>query len=203
MSRIPQTAITLLVDATGSMSPYASQVVDGLNYYTQTLCAQAPGPVFATLATFAEDVTVQYTQRPIHRVDKVRLETYHPSGNTALYDAIASILERVPPAPEQRQLVIILSDGEDVCSHTPLTDCAARVAQAQARGVQVVFLGDGPEALAVAALLGIPEGNRYLFTARAGMRQVFASLATSTVQALASVVKRGELPAQFFDHQQN
>lgn len=48
MPKLTQTHITLLVDCTGSMLPYAHQVVDGLNHYTLELCRQAPGPVFAT-----------------------------------------------------------------------------------------------------------------------------------------------------------
>jgi hypothetical protein len=197
MSSTMQTHVTLLVDQTGSMFPYASQVVDGLNFYTKALCAQTPGPVFATLATFNTEVTVHYTHRPIHKVDKIRLETYQPDGSTALYDAISQVLASLPGGA-QKQLVIVLSDGEDVCSHTTLTDCADQVALAQARGVRIVFLGDGPEALALADLLGIPAGCRYLFMAREGLKQVFEQLATQTVQAISSVVSHGLLPEHFF-----
>jgi hypothetical protein len=195
-----QTHITLLIDRTTSMTPYAGQVVDGLNYYVKQLCAQAPGPVFATLQTFAETVTTEYQQRPIHRVDKLRLESYSPYGNTALYDAIKATLEVLPVASPQRQLAVILSDGEDVCSMTTLTDCAAVIAKAQAAGVLVVFLGDGPEALETAALLGIPAHCRYRFTAREGLRNVFQVLTTQTVQALTEVATKGLLPAQFFSN---
>jgi hypothetical protein len=195
-----QTHVTLLVDETGSMAPYASQVVDGLNYYVKALCAQAPGPVFATLATFAEEATIHYRQRPLHRVDKLRLESYLPHGNTALYDAIYATLGPLPLASPQRQMVVILSDGEDVCSVTSLTDCAEAIAQAQAREVLVVFLGDGEEALATAALLGIPEHCRYRFTAREGLRNMFHVLTTHTVQALTEVATRGLLPDRFFSN---
>jgi hypothetical protein len=75
-----QTHLSLLIDRTGSMTPYASHVVDGLNYYVTGLCAQASGPVFATLMTFAETVTTHYTHRPLHRVDKLRLEAYRPDS---------------------------------------------------------------------------------------------------------------------------
>ena len=200
MATTTQTHVTLLVDQTASMAPYASQVVDGLNYYTKALCAQTPAPVFASLATFNIDVTMHYTHRPIHRVDKIRLETYCPEGSTALYDAISAVLTSLPSAAgaTQQHLVIILSDGEDVCSHTTLTDCADQVALAQARGVRIVFLGDGPEALALADLLGIPPGCRYLFMAREGLKQVFEQLATQTVQAIGAVVSQGLLPERFF-----
>lgn len=200
MATTTQTHVTLLVDQTGSMAPYASQVVDGLNYYTKALCAQTPGPVFASLLTFHTDVMTHYTHRPIHKVDKIRLETYHPEGSTALYDAISAVLTSLPSTAggTQQHLVIVLSDGEDVCSHTTLTDCADQVALAQARGVRIVFLGDGPEALALADLLGIPAGCRYLFMAREGFKQVFEQLATQTVQALGSVVSQGLLPERFF-----
>jgi hypothetical protein len=193
-----QTHITLLVDRTGSMTPYAAQVVDGLNHYAKALCAQAPGPVFASLLTFAEEVTTHYRQRPLHHVDKLRLESYVPHGNTALYDALCGTLGTLPLASPQRQMLVILSDGEDVCSVTSLTDCAEAIAQAQAKGVLVVFLGDGPEALETAALLGIPEHCRYLFTARDGLRNVFQLLTTQTVSALTEVATRGLLPERFF-----
>lgn len=200
MATTTQTHVTLLVDQTGSMAPYASQVVDGLNYYTKALCAQTPGPVFASLVTFNTEVTMHYTHRPIHRVDKIRLETYRPEGSTALYDAVSAVLTSLPgdTGRLQQHLVIVLSDGEDVCSHTTLTDCADQVALAQARGVRIVFLGDGPEALALADLLGIPAGCRYLFMAREGLKQVFEQLATQTVQAIGSVVSHGLLPERFF-----
>jgi hypothetical protein len=193
-----QTHITLLIDQTASMFPYTTQVVDGLNYYVEALCAQTPGPVFATLKTFAEAVTTHYEQRPVHRVDKIRVESYVPEGNTALYDAIETTLENIPASTAMRQMVIILSDGEDVCSWTSLTACADRIGQAQQQGVLIVFLGDGDEALATAAVLGIPEHCRYQFTAREGLRGVFQLLTTQTVQALADVATRGLLPTQFF-----
>ena len=197
MATTTQTYVTLLVDQTGSMAPYAGQVVDGLNFYVQALCSQTPGPVFATLATFNTEVTTHYTHRPIHKVDKIRLETYQPEGSTALYDAIGAVLVTLPGG-SQPQLVIVLSDGEDVCSHTTLTECADQVACAQARGVRIVFLGDGPDALALADLLGIPAGCRYLFMARDGLKQVFAQLATQTVEAIGAVVTHGLLPERFF-----
>lgn len=197
MTTTTQTHVTLLVDQTGSMAPYASQVVDGLNYYTQALCRQTPGPVFATLLTFNTEVTTHYTHRPIHKVDKIRLETYRPEGSTALYDALSQVLVSLPEGFHQ-SLVIVLSDGEDVCSYATLTDCAAQVTLAHARGVRIVFLGDGPEALALADLLGIPAGCRYLFMARDGLKQVFEQLATQTVQAISSVVSHGLLPERFF-----
>ena len=175
-------------------------MVDGLNYYTKALCSQTPGPVFATLATFNTEVTTHYTHRPIHKVDKIRLETYQPEGSTALYDALSEVLTPCLEASggKQPQLVIVLSDGEDVCSHATLTDCAAQVTLAQARGVRIVFLGDGPEALALADLLGIPAGCRYLFMARDGLKQVFEQLATQTVQASAPWSSHGLLPERFF-----
>jgi hypothetical protein len=193
-----QTHITLLIDQTASMFPYAAQVVAGLNHYVDALCAQTPGPVFATLKTFAETVTMHYEKRPIHRVDKIRLETYVPAGNTALYDAIETVLEMIPASSEVRQMVVILSDGEDICSWTSLTACADRIAQAQQQGVLTIFLGDGDEALQTAALLGIPEHCRYQFTAREGFRGVFQLLTTQTVNALTEVATRGLLPERFF-----
>jgi hypothetical protein len=193
-----QTHITLLIDQTASMLPYVTQVVDGLNHYVEALCAQTPGPVFATLQTFAETVTTHYEKRPIHRVDKIRFEAYVPEGNTALYDAIETTLEAIPAASEVRQMVIILSDGEDICSWTSLTACAEHITEAQQQGVLLVFLGDGDEALATAALLGIPEHCRYRFTAREGLRGVFQLLTTQTVNALTEVATRGLLPTQFF-----
>jgi hypothetical protein len=193
-----QTHITLLIDETSSMFPYASQVVDGLNHYVEALCAQTPGPVFATLKTFAETVTTHYDKRPIHRVDKIRLETYVPAGNTALYDAMYGVVGELSPPDMLRQMVVILSDGEDTCSWTSLTACADRMAQAQQQGVLIVFLGDGDEALATAALLGIPEHCRYRFTAREGFRGVFQLLTTQTVTALTEVATRWLLPERFF-----
>jgi hypothetical protein len=76
--------------------------------------------------------------------------------------------------------------------------CAEQIAQAQARGVRIVFLGDGDEALALAQVLGIPEGCRYSFLARDGLRGVFQMLATQTVNALTEVATRGLLPTRFF-----
>jgi hypothetical protein len=198
MPTMTPTHLSLLIDQTGSMAPYIREVIGGLNHYVQQLCAQAPGPVFATLATFAEGIAVHYTQRPIHRVEKLRLETYVPNGQTALYDAICQALAALPGNTAQRQMLVILSDGEDVCSTTTMSDCAEAIAAAQASGVLVVFLGDGPEALDIATVLGIPPHCRYLFTAREGLRHAFDVLATQTVQALESVATRGLLPPTFF-----
>ena len=143
-------------------------------------------------------MTAQYRQRPIRKVDKIRLEQYHPEGQTALYDSIAGILKALPGQETQRQIVVILTDGEDVCSWTSLTECADAIASAQANGVLVVFLGDGPDALMTADLLGIPVSCRYLFTARDGLQKVFTALTTQTLKSLEHVATRGMLPASFF-----
>jgi uncharacterized protein with von Willebrand factor type A (vWA) domain len=198
MPKPTQTHITLLVDRTASMAPHTHQVVDGLNHYALQLCRQAPGPVFGTLATFAEDVTVHYRQRPMYKVDKIRFEEYHPAGLTALYDAVVETMTTLPSMDRQRQIVIILSDGEDICSQASVTECADAISQAQARGVMVVFLGDGPEALMTADLLGISAACRYCFTARDGLRQVFTVLTTQTMTVLEHVVSKGLLPERFF-----
>jgi hypothetical protein len=63
----PATYLHLLIDATGSMLPYTSLVVDGLNHYVDAIKRQTPGPVFASLHTFTETLHTLYTARPIHR----------------------------------------------------------------------------------------------------------------------------------------
>ena len=123
---------------------------------------------------------------------------YKPEGNTALYDAIVACLAGIPEVSPQQQMLVVLSDGEDTCSHATLTECAAQIAQAHQRGVRIIFLGDGPEALMTATVLGIPEGCRYVFSARTGLHGMFDLLTTHTVKSLEHVATRGLLPEHFF-----
>ena len=113
-----QTHITLLIDQTASMLPYATQVVDGLNHYMEALCAQTPGRSLPR-------------SKPLRKRSPPTMEAARSTGSTrfgwrpmcrparrrcTMRSRPSSTRSRRSPGPADGGH---LSDGEDMCSGPP------------------------------------------------------------------------------------
>ena len=87
------TAISLVVDRSGSMSPYVQSVVDSVFRFIKDQ-QEVKGSASFTLAQFDHDYEVVYQEKDIKKVDANRFSReYSPRGGTALRDAVVRAIE--------------------------------------------------------------------------------------------------------------
>jgi hypothetical protein len=172
--------IGLVLDQSGSMSSYCAEVITGYNALLEeqkTLALETR----VSLTLFDSRVHDLYQGKEIVTAPTLSLQTYQPSGGTALYDGImasinglAARVDSVPSPP--RVVVAIFSDGEENASrHHNETDVKTAIVFRQTSGWKFLFLG--PHASKTAYALGIPVSNALAITAsRDGIRQALSRL---------------------------
>ena len=118
-----------LLDRTGSMSSMSSAVISGFNEFLQQQKAQ-PGSMYMTLAQFNSEnpFELRFSGQDLRAVSP--LDSFKPSGQTPLYDALAAMIAHATSEQQQseREVVIgIFSDGKENASrkHTRAEVCCA------------------------------------------------------------------------------
>jgi hypothetical protein len=173
--------IGMVLDQSSSMSGYVSDVITGYNAILEeqkNLSLQTR----VSLTLFDSKTYTFYQGEEIIRAPLLDRQTYHPSGNTALYDGIMASIDalatRVDTAPDLLQVVVaILSDGEENCSvcHTREEVKQTIIYRQNCCGWRFLFLG--PHASKTAYALGIPVSNALAITAsRDGIKQALSRL---------------------------
>lgn len=137
--------IILILDNSASILQYAEQYVNTINSIISTQKELSPNTNL-TCATFNEHIKYLCVAKPISAIGEVKLSDLNPSGLTAMYDCVSSVISnmlaffektrRVPP------LVIILTDGDDTISkRLTVRQLAIQIALAKQQGWKFVFLG--------------------------------------------------------------
>jgi hypothetical protein len=98
----------------------------------------------------------------------------------------------------QPQVVLVLTDGEDTCSATPLEDVQFLLTQICAHKHLPVFIGVDEASLTCAARLGFPDGCRVHVAGKNALEAVFRGMANNTLHALQAVKDQRQLPGTFF-----
>lgn len=96
-----------LLDKSGSMDSVLDDTIGGFNSFVRD---QVHLGGTLTLYTFSTTCTCEYRDVPIEEVPFLTHETYVPGGNTALYDAMGTILKDY--AGKEGSFVI-LTDGQE------------------------------------------------------------------------------------------
>ena len=113
--------IGLIIDGSGSMGPKLGEVIASTLRFAQL--SNPDDEIFAI--RFNEDIhEVITTDRFLHAGDMAALETAMGSlvaeGRTALYDALIAGLDHIARGTRPRRALIVISDGGDNASRTPL-----------------------------------------------------------------------------------
>jgi hypothetical protein len=92
--------------------------------------------------------------------------TYHPSGSTALWDGIGTMIETIaarfdgaPVAAHSRVLVVTITDGAENASHRYELERLRKAIEYRQNACGWRFILISPKAAAVAFKLGIPLSN--------------------------------------------
>jgi uncharacterized protein YegL len=140
----PRLTVVFVLDVSGSMSGEPlSQVKDSV----ERLCALLPPTDRVGIVAFASNPVLVAAVEPLtagHQAAvRRRLAGLHASGSTHMTDGLAMGLSVVPPRePDERQLVVLLTDGAPTDGST--ADSLGALVAARRDDVAVVTLGYGP-----------------------------------------------------------
>lgn len=165
---IKRTHFILVLDQSSSMLTGKEMTIAGFNQQVQIIRRNAKdaGLVTVTLVIFDTQVKPVYVGMPIEALQELDTATYLPSGGTAMYDAVGSVLEiamQLPDAgdPSTAFFVSVLTDGDDRDSrHVTGKAVGEGVKQLTDTG-RFTFALMGPEEHLnnLAAVLSLNKGN--------------------------------------------
>lgn len=136
-------SVCVLVDSSPSMGagrqPLARRAVD-------TLLASLGPDDEASLHFFSRTVTTMFSWTPSPRVERVSWLEWRLSLGTALLDALKTCLELVETARNPRPVILVVSDGGDNASGTPLATLVAtrRQSETSIYGIQTEWAPSRP-----------------------------------------------------------
>jgi len=117
-----------------------------------------------SLIQFDHEYLVSYTVTPIADVQPLTTETFQPRGSTALLDAIGRTIKETK---SQNPSVVILTDGQENCSHTyTKAHIKDLIEQKTKEGWTFAYLGANQDAFAEASSMGIPTECTMNYDAR-------------------------------------
>ena len=119
-------AIGLVIDNSSSMITRRRMVIAGTQAFAES--SHPEDQLFTVV--FNENVrlglpeTVPFTHNPV--MIRSALSRFQPGGMTALYDAVVAGIEHLEEASLQKQVLVVLSDGEDNASRLSEDDMVQR-----------------------------------------------------------------------------
>lgn len=194
-----KTELAFILDRSGSMGTIRVAAIEGFNTFLRNQ-KEAKDESALTLVLFDTKVEAPIRSITIADIAELTEETYEPSGNTALLDAIGLTIDKLGekfaalPVSEQPEhvTIAILTDGEENSSKRYTWEQVAdRIShQTEKYGWEFLFLGAGSDAIATASRMNIHPDNFSAYVAdEAG--QVAASAATSRKSIASRAVKFG------------
>jgi Ca-activated chloride channel family protein len=137
--------VGLVIDHSGSMSPKLKDVVEAARTFTRS--SNPDDQMF--VVNFNENVTLGLpaNMRFTNRADELeRAISSKPAiGKTALYDAVATALERLRTGGPERKVLIVISDGGDNASKRNLPEVLKMAALSSAVVYTVGIFDDEDE----------------------------------------------------------
>lgn len=189
---IMKTEIVCIIDRSGSMNSIKDDAIGGFNTFLETQKAE-DGEATFTMVLFDNEIITIYDGANLQSVEPLTNKTFVPRGNTALYDAICTTIDRVgqrlAKMPETKRpnqvLVAILTDGqENASTHHTHADARTRIEhQTNVYKWEFMFLAANMNAESVAATFSIDASKAYTFAASAaGSQDVFKKMAVGVAQ---------------------
>jgi predicted glutamine amidotransferase len=181
------TNLTIILDKSGSMDSVRDATISGLNEYIESL-AKDGNHYHVNLTLFDTEVSHPWRNEAMGGL-KLTEGMYRPVGMTALYDAVCSTLKKIKPSEDVKQIVVIMTDGQENSSKEYTEkDMKKLVEERQKLGnYTFVFMGANQDAYAEAAKYGISRANSMHFNASSagiGETYVVAAAATSRMASM-------------------
>lgn len=180
-----KTELVIIADDSGSMGPMKKESEQALRRLVADQ-KSIPGDVRLTLVRFNTDVMTPIAARPLDKVDDGSIEL-HPSGLTALYDAVGITLEGVGHRIANEKwadlvIIAVLTDGaENASKRYTQEQVQSMVSHAEKNGWRFIFLAANQDAWKAAASIGTQSNMVSNFAATGqGVQAAYDSLSAST-----------------------
>jgi len=150
-------SVVFLLDVSGSMEHKKATVVNVANETLTRLYIECSGDdIYVKIYTFNEVMRVLY-EGPLHVDTQVTLEQLITEGNTALYDALGTLLQEIT----EGTTLVIATDGEDNKSDKyDIHDICDMIADAKRnKQLKINYLCEGKEAFECGTQIGLTQGD--------------------------------------------
>jgi uncharacterized protein YegL len=162
-----RTHVTFILDSSGSMSSIRDDTIGGFNSFLEDQ-RDASGRATVALYDFNTMVERVYKAKPIEEAPEIDAETYIPSGQTALHDAIVTgvretethIQELPRKVRPENVIVVVLTDGKENASETPQERVREVVeTYREEEDWEFLFIGANQDAALTATSMGMDAEN--------------------------------------------
>lgn len=198
------TLVSIVLDMSGSMTPYRKAVVDAYNQMLRALSgAKGASAILASAWAFSDAPALLSSYEPTARKPPLSAAVYQPNGMTALHDTVLGALtglvtygqrlwdEGVPT----KRVLFVLSDGDDNASKATASAVRSAVAAlARDEAYTLAYAGFGGDDAGQAARLGFPNVVAVGATDKE-LRRLFGQLSQSVLRVSQGT---GSLAGGFF-----
>jgi hypothetical protein len=172
------TVITVVIDASGSMSGITSATLEGYNSFIAKQ-REEEGKVLVSLVLFDTEwvddhyneqklrIVRPYTALPLEQVPELTSEVYHAHGGTPLRDAVGysigytdEILQRIPKKETPDALMVVITDGGENQSKNFGSGLISEMVKAREQaGWTFIYMGANQDSWSETQGLGFSVGN--------------------------------------------
>ncbi len=186
------TLVSVVLDMSGSMEPYAASVIDAYDTMVAALRgAKAANAILLSAWAFADRPTLLSGYEAVGTKAKLSRAVYSPNGCTALHDAVLGAMTGLVTYGEElwrsgvptRRILFVLSDGDDNASKATRQD-VAKLARALSgdEAYTLAYAGFGStDLLAQAKSLGFDQAIAASADA-SELRRIFRQVSTSVIR---------------------
>lgn len=196
--------VAFVLDSSGSMGPLKQAAINGFNENIQSLRVDASGghDIRVWLLVFNDNVLLCGSKMEPKSVADMTLESYQPSGSTALQDAMGDAIQHLRDEtmrePESAYLVVTVTDGEENASkrlggQNGLAQLRSLIDECQKSGRWTFVFSGTPGLDAFATALSIPKGNQQVFHATANAYKIASATRGSGLKHYMSAVDDAEI----------
>lgn len=163
--------VAVVLDESGSMYGVRTKTISGFNEYLQDRKKDAEEvPTRFWLTKFNTESTVVFNGEDVEEVPSLFNNSYHPTGGTALYDAVAQTIHSIAANLDSEEvtpkvLVMIITDGEENASKFTTKDSIFSLIKSKETEGNWTFtyMGAGKDAWANSQAMGIYSANTVMY----------------------------------------
>lgn len=167
------TEIICVIDKSGSMESLKSDAIGGFNAFLNAQ-KELEGKAIMTLALFNRYLETKHSGIDINEIPELTMNTYIPSGTTALFDAIGTTIDdvgiRLNATAEENKpekvIFVIITDGQENSSMSFTKEQVLHKIQVQ-RSVyswEFIYLGVDEDTIKNANEIGIGSDNTVCYS---------------------------------------
>lgn len=175
--------IVCILDESGSMGSLQDQVISSFNEFVEEQQKEENSEALLTLVKFDTMVTTLFKRVPIQAVKPIGEKEYSPSGMTALYDAIGSVLHDPLFFRSRKGILVIHTDGFENSSKEYDKESVRKLIEAKSDW-EIIFFGADLNSVEEAKDMGIKLSSTYENT-----KDGFKTMYSSVTRSVSSYVK--------------